>query len=95
MLSKVAGQLLFFAIACFQSSRASADTADWLYPSRNASSPMRFENQDTLVAAWTSVFAAPVLSMDCQMEDGAEFFTSQSFSRAHMSEVLISSVLLP
>ena len=75
MLSKVAGQLLVLAVTCFQPSRASGDTANWLYPSKNASSPFRFESQDTLDAAWTSVFAAPVLTMFCQLEEkGAAWF---------------------
>ena len=75
MLSKVAGQLLLFAITCFQSSKASPDTANWLYPSKHASSPFRFESQDTLDAAWTSVFAAPALTMVCQKEqEGAAWF---------------------
>ena len=74
MLSKVAGRLLFVAIACFQSSRASTVTANWLYPPRNASS-LRFESQDTLYAAWISVFEAPVLTMFCQLEEkGAAWY---------------------
>ena len=69
MLSKVAGRLLFFAITCLQLCRASTDTANWLYPPKHASTLFRFESQDTLDAAWTSVFEAPVLIMVCQLEE--------------------------
>lgn len=87
MLPQLAGQLLFFlATTSLLPSRASADTANWQFPAyvQNAP-PITFESQDTIDAAWTSVFVAPVLVMFCETNNDRNFFISKSIFRAYLS----------
>ncbi|KAM0803567.1 hypothetical protein BDR22DRAFT_886402 [Usnea florida] len=73
MLPPLAGQLLcFLATTSLLALRASADSADWLFPAYIPNAPpITFQSQDTIDAAWTSAFVAPVLVLFCLNNDGS------------------------
>lgn len=87
MLPRLPGQLLFFlATTSLLSSTASSDTSKWLFPAYvpNAA-PVTFESQDTIDAAWTSEFVAPVLTMFCLTDSNGDFSISKSPVRPLLS----------
>lgn len=87
MLPQVAGQLLFFlATTPLLASTAAADTANWFFPSYvPQAAPVTFESQDTIDAAWTSEFVAPVLVMFCDTNNSGDFSIGTSSFRTHLS----------
>lgn len=87
MLPQLVGQLFFFlASTSLLAFTSSADTGNWLFPAyvENAA-PVTFESQDTIDAAWTSEFVAPVLVLFCQVDNDNDFSISKPSFRAHFS----------
>lgn len=93
MLPQAAGPLLLFlATTSLLPSIASADTANWLFPAYVENAALvTFESQDTIDAAWTSKFVAPVLVLFCETSNNGAFTISKSSTiRADLSSSLIS-----
>ena len=80
MLLQLPSQLLFFlATTSLLLFTHSADTGTWLFPAYVPNTPLvTFESQDTIDAAWTSVFVAPVLTMFCQTSNNGHFSIGES-----------------
>lgn len=79
MLPRLPSQLLFFLTSTsLLLSTHSADTATWLFPAYVPNAPLvTFESQDTIDAAWTSVYVAPVLTMFCQTGNNGPYSISE------------------
>ena len=80
MLPPSAGQLLYFlATTSLLALKASADSTIWLFPAYVPNAPpITFESQDTIDAAWTSAFVAPLLVLFCQTNNDNAFSISKS-----------------
>lgn len=90
MLPQLIGPLLFFlATTSLLSFSVSADAANWMFPAdvQNAA-PVTFESQDTIDAAWTSEFVAPVLVMFCDTNNDGDYSISKSSFRPRLSQSL-------
>lgn len=90
MLPQLIGPLLFFpATTSLLSFSVSADVANWIFPAvvQNAA-PVTFESQDTIDAAWTSEFVAPMLVMFCDTNNDNEYYIGKSSFRPRLSQSL-------
>ena len=75
MLPPLADRLLcFLATVSLLALRASADSTNWLFPAYHPNAPpVTFQSQDTIDAAWTSAYVAPVLVLFCQTNNDGDF----------------------